>query len=84
MALKAKVTAVNALPLGNLIAVDVDYFDDAAPDVILHHHAFEFAITLTVSQCRTQIENYGGKVRDAIATKVARAASFVGVVLDIP
>jgi len=84
MALKAKVTAVNALPSGDTIAVDVDYFDDAAPAVILHHHAFEFGLAQTANQCRTQIEAYGAKVRAALAAKVARAASFVGAVIDIP
>jgi hypothetical protein len=84
MALKAKVMAVNALPNGDAIAVDVDYYDDAAPTVILYRHAFEFALTVTVGQAQTAIQNMGVKVRDAIAEKVAKAASFIGVEINIP
>jgi hypothetical protein len=84
MALKAKVTAVNALPSGDAIAVDVDYYDDAASAVILYHHAFEFSLLLTLVQMRTQVENYGVRVRNALDAKVDKATQFVGLVIDIP
>jgi hypothetical protein len=84
MAIKAKVTAVNALPTGEAIAVDVDYYDDAAPSVILYRHAFEFAITLTLGQMQTAIQTLGAKVRSAIAKKIEKAAEFVGQEINIP
>lgn len=84
MALKAKVTAVNAMPSGSAIAVDVDYYDDAEPKIILHHHAFEFLLTMTLGQMQTAIQAFGAKVRDAQAAKVAKALQFIGTVIDIP
>lgn len=84
MAFKAKITAVNALPDGSEIAVDVDYYDDAAPTVILYHKAFEFAITMTLAQMRNAIIAFGTKVRDAVTEKTSAAQQFVGTVLDIP
>jgi hypothetical protein len=84
MALKARVTSVNALPSGLELAVDVEYFDDAAPTVILYRHAFQFAIALTINQMRTQIETLGGRVRSARDDRATKAAQFVGAVIDIP
>ena len=84
MAMKAKATAVNALPSGSAIAVDVDYYDSAAPTVILYHHAFEFAITMTLGQMQNAIQALGAKVRDAVAKKVEKATEFIGVEINIP
>ena len=84
MAMKAKATAVNALPSGSAIAVDVEFYDSAAPTIILDRHAFEFAITLTLGQMQNVIQAYGAKVRDAIAKKIEKASEFIGVEINIP
>ena len=84
MALKAKATAVNALPSGSAIAVDVEYYDNAAPTIILYRHAFEFAITMSLGDMQNAVQALGQKVRDAIAKKVEKATEFVGVEINIP
>ena len=84
MAMKAKVTAVNAMPAGSAIAVDVDYYDDAAPTVILFRNAFEFPIATTNQAAQNAIIAFGVKVRDSAAAKLTKAQQFVGVEINIP
>jgi len=84
MAMKAKVTAVNALPEGDRIAVDVDFYDSTAPTTILHHRAFEFLLTMSLGQMQNAIQAYGAKVVAAIAKKIERAQEAVGVEINIP
>jgi len=84
MAMKAKATAVNAMPDGSAIAVDVEYYDSLTPFVILHRHAFEFAITMTLGQMQNAVQAYGAKVVATIAKKIEKATEFIGVEINIP
>jgi hypothetical protein len=84
MALKAEITEVNVRDEDGKLIVHVRFYDDGAPDDTIRTHAFTFAIAITALEARNQIQAYGVALKARLEQRVAKAAEYVGTVINIP
>lgn len=71
---------------GEKIAIHGEYYDDAAPSVVLHQENFAFDPSVTNGQMQSMIQERGASVRAARTRAQALASSFpqASTVINIP
>jgi hypothetical protein len=84
MALKAEITEVTIRDEDERMLVSVRFYDDGAPDETIRTHTFTFALAITAQDARNQIQAYGVALKARLEQRVAKAAEYVGTVINIP